>query len=252
MRPSPGSRVAKAWLSRPVPQERPALGRHLWTTVPWGLLDEEPADRTVLRRGLAGPEAPEPAAALAVTGSDRVGAWPAASGEPAAPQAPSEAALSDPGTWISVPSPSDPIPAPAGTRFGAMLIDGVVLGGGYLVVSFVVGLLATSALQSATSYEAVMAGMWVMMLPQVLYLIASPIYYAVLNGKGQTVGKKALGIKVIDVGSGAPIGSGRAFLRYLVLVLMAIPLGLGYLSVFADERLRGWHDKAATTLVVRV
>lgn len=133
-----------------------------------------------------------------------------------------------------------------------MLIDGVVLGGAYLILTFAVGMLATSAIGSATSHEAVVAWMWVLMLPPVLYVIASPVYYSVLNGKGQTVGKKALGIKVIDVDRGSAIGPGRAFVRYLVLILMALPLGLGYLSVFSDERLRGWHDKAASTLVVRV
>ena len=43
------------------------------------------------------------------------------------------------------------------------------------------------------------------------------VYYTYLEGTetGQTLGKKALGIRVIDLSAGGSIGFGRAFIRYI-------------------------------------
>ena len=90
----------------------------------------------------------------------------------------------------------------------------------------------------------------------ILPLIA---FFLLLNGGyfiafttvgGQSIGKMALGIKVISQGeSTVPIG--RATLRTLAYLVSALPLGAGFLpGVISADRL-ALHDRLAHTRVVR-
>lgn len=75
-------------------------------------------------------------------------------------------------------------------------------------------------------------------------------YYVVLNGLGQTVGKRAVGIRVVDSRTGSSIGILRGVVRYLVSIVSAAALLLGYLWMLWDSENQTWHDKAARDLVV--
>ncbi|MEU8237258.1 RDD family protein [Actinoplanes missouriensis] len=80
--------------------------------------------------------------------------------------------------------------------------------------------------------------------------------------RGQTLGKRAMGIKVVPIESTAPLGFGRAFARWARLGMWTLFwwCGVGLviqflasLSPVFDTRLRqGWPDKAAATVVVAV
>jgi len=61
---------------------------------------------------------------------------------------------------------------------------------------------------------------------------------------GLTVGKRLLGIRAVRV-SGGPIGFGWSLVRTAIL-LTAIP------ALLTDRDLRGLHDRAADTIVVRI
>jgi uncharacterized RDD family membrane protein YckC len=78
-------------------------------------------------------------------------------------------------------------------------------------------------------------------------------YFAVQEGgeRGQTLGKRALGIRVFDVRTGRRIGYGRAVIRYVSRILSTLPLLLGYLWMIWDGKKQTWHDKLAATVVVR-
>lgn len=70
--------------------------------------------------------------------------------------------------------------------------------------------------------------------------------------KGQTLGKMALGIKVVDAAGSVP-GLGRAALREVPgKIVSYIAIYLGFLWIIWDGRKQGWHDKIASTYVVRV
>jgi len=99
----------------------------------------------------------------------------------------------------------------------------------------------------------------------ILYVISKPLgiiaaivlgwgYAIYLEGSpsGQTVGKKAMGIRVIDFSSGGPIGYGRAFVRQLARILSGAPCYLGYLWMLWDKENQTWHDKLANDVVVPV
>jgi len=78
------------------------------------------------------------------------------------------------------------------------------------------------------------------------------LYYWLFTGlKGQTPGKMAVGIKVVNAAGSVP-GLGRAALREIPgKILSAIAIYLGFLWVIWDKQKQGWHDKIASTHVVR-
>jgi uncharacterized RDD family membrane protein YckC len=63
-----------------------------------------------------------------------------------------------------------------------------------------------------------------------------------------TLGKKLLGIKVVDR-EGQRLGFGRAIARNLAKIISFIPLGLGFLWVAFSKEKKGWHDMIAKTYV---
>ena len=96
-----------------------------------------------------------------------------------------------------------------------------------------------------------------------LVLLIPVVYETVLvSGRGQTVGKIMGGMRVAAVDTGDTPTTRQAAIRILIpiapialgVVIPFISLGyfLVYLSaVFGDRLRRGWHDKAAGTVVVR-
>jgi uncharacterized RDD family membrane protein YckC len=85
-------------------------------------------------------------------------------------------------------------------------------------------------------------------------LVLSLSYFSYFEGgrTGQTIGKRALGIRVIDFRAGGPIGYGRGLLRTIARYLSAIVFFLGYLWMLWDREKQCWHDKIAGTVVVPV
>lgn len=77
-------------------------------------------------------------------------------------------------------------------------------------------------------------------------------YYASLEGRGATIGKALVGIRVVDSVTGRPgIGVGRGLIRYLARIPSGLFCGLGYLAMLVDRRRRTWHDSLSGTKVVR-
>ena len=86
----------------------------------------------------------------------------------------------------------------------------------------------------------------------VLGIIAGIVYWAKLEGgKGQTLGKQALGIKTVDIRTGTTIGSGRAVGRYFARILSELVCFLGYLWMLWDPDKQTWHDKIVDSVVIR-
>jgi len=119
-----------------------------------------------------------------------------------------------------------------GRRLVAYLIDAILLGVVYVVFA-------------AIFDQAVGSG---------LSLLIGIAYFGYLEGgpKGQTLGKMALGIRVIDFSSGGPIGYGRGVVRYLGRIVSGLVCLLGYLWMLWDKEKQTWHDKIATSVVVPV
>jgi uncharacterized RDD family membrane protein YckC len=82
-------------------------------------------------------------------------------------------------------------------------------------------------------------------------IAAAVLYFGLLEGRtGQTIGKRALGITVVDARTGTPIGVGRAIGRYFGKFLSAAVCLLGYLWMLWDPQKQTWHDKFVSSYVV--
>lgn len=115
-------------------------------------------------------------------------------------------------------------------RLAATLLDGILLGilGG--VLTFPVGDAGSTVLQAAVA----------------------AVYFVFLHSTkaGQTPGMRVCGIRLVDESSGGQVEPGKAFLRWVMSYVSAIPLALGYLWMLWDPKSQTWHDKVASTLVV--
>ncbi len=97
------------------------------------------------------------------------------------------------------------------------------------------------------------------LLKKVLPFLGQPVFntllgafyyiYLWVNMNGQTVGKRAMKIKIIRE-DGKPLTYQDAVLRYLGYIVSTIPLLLGYFWIIWDSKKQGWHDKIAKTYVV--
>lgn len=87
-----------------------------------------------------------------------------------------------------------------------------------------------------------------------LAIVAAYLYYAYFEGSpsGQTPGKKAMKIRVIDFNTGGPLGFGRGLIRGVARIPSQFLCYLGYLWMIWDKEKQTWHDKLASTVVVPV
>lgn len=87
---------------------------------------------------------------------------------------------------------------------------------------------------------------------ETLSFLATLAYFVYLEGSpsGQTIGKRATGIRVIDFNTGQPIGYVRALGRNLIAFFISTIFLLGYLWMLWDKEKQTWHDKAVSSVVV--
>jgi uncharacterized RDD family membrane protein YckC len=69
--------------------------------------------------------------------------------------------------------------------------------------------------------------------------------------RGQTLGMMPFNLKVLRADDGGPVDIVRALLRYVGLVISFVVILIGVIWVAFDSRKQGWHDKMASTVVVR-
>ncbi|NBE55436.1 RDD family protein [Streptomyces boluensis] len=161
--------------------------------------------------------------------------------------------------------------ASMGMRFAARLIDGLIIGILYTIF-MVAGVFGAMGLVSSAEdcgsymdpgYEACVneaaSGVMAVFFGAIAALAIITLLYEwlMISFLGATVGKLALKIKVIKIDTGQVPGAGSGFLRWLMPQVGSIVCGIGallvYLSPFWDgaQRLQGWHDKVASTVVIK-
>ncbi len=85
------------------------------------------------------------------------------------------------------------------------------------------------------------------------FLIWAPLFFVgtwALNAAGASLGKRILGLRIVRADLTAP-GIGAGFGRTIGAWLSWPVIGLGYLWGTWDDRKQTWHDKMASTYVVR-
>jgi uncharacterized RDD family membrane protein YckC len=130
-----------------------------------------------------------------------------------------------PGERFGLPRDGVSSVAGLGRRLAALTIDWLL---GYLLATLVIG----GDPLGTPGFSWIVLGVWFL-------LTAAPV--AVF---GASAGMTALGIRVASIDSAAVIGVPRAVLRTALIAVVIPPL-------IRDEDYRGWHDRAARTIVVR-
>jgi uncharacterized RDD family membrane protein YckC len=120
------------------------------------------------------------------------------------------------------------------TRFLAVLIDFIGLG--------IIGAVLNSILYQGNQTS----GGGLNTLLGVIYFC----YFWSSYGKGQTVGMRALNIRVVKT-DGSQLDLVGAFLRYIGFFISCIALFIGVIWAAFDAQKQGWHDKIASTYVVK-
>jgi uncharacterized RDD family membrane protein YckC len=88
--------------------------------------------------------------------------------------------------------------------------------------------------------------------PLIAFLIVQNGGYLVaFTAGGQTLGKMAMGIKVISTGATEQVDVPQSLLRTVLWLLLAVPGGLGFLSALFSPERRGLHDRFAGTRVIK-
>ncbi|GAA1412643.1 hypothetical protein GCM10009639_65100 [Kitasatospora putterlickiae] len=166
--------------------------------------------------------------------------------------------------------------ATMGQRFLARLIDCLAVGA---VIALVMALGLAGALGivketddcSQYSYGSISysdcvqqqndaaAGIFATMMIMVAVLGVFNLLYEwlMVSFVGATLGKMAMGLRVVKESTGQNPGLGGGFIRFIIPIVGAFVCYIGallvYLSPFFDNsgKLQGWHDRAAGTLVIK-
>ena len=80
--------------------------------------------------------------------------------------------------------------------------------------------------------------------------LAYYLYFWSSYGGGQTIGMKALSIKVVKT-DGSQLDLVGALIRYVGLIIAFAVVFVGVIWVAFDANKQGWHDKIAGTYVVK-
>jgi len=145
-----------------------------------------------------------------------------------------------------------------GARFGARLLDMIFA---YIVVIVFNMIIFGAAFAGVKADDDNAAGLAVgSMFGAILVSALTFIFYDVIfvSAMGTTPGKMILGMRIVNSRTGQKPTFGPALVRW------GFPIGLGYITCFLGYilivispffdntgQLRGWHDKAANTLVIK-
>ena len=152
----------------------------------------------------------------------------------------SVAVRSGAGSWTNDGSPRD---APVAARLIAVVIDVLILA---IIDAVVVYFTVQICGLTLNDLGVLPKGPLVAFL-----LVQNGGYLVAFTAGGQTLGKMALGIRVVPSESTSTLDLGRAFLRTVMWVILAVPAGLGFVSAVVSRDHRGLHDRFAGTRVVR-
>lgn len=151
-------------------------------------------------------------------------------------------------------------PAPLGRRVAAALVDGALtaLCAAPLVAALLPAWLAAARAAAGTGAADPAGPAPVLLVAGAVLLLAwGTVQWWCHGTRGWTLGRRALGLRTVDVRSGRPVGLGRALVRSLVVAAGVLACGVGQLLVllsplFDATRRRGWHDRVADAVVVDV
>lgn len=119
-----------------------------------------------------------------------------------------------------------------GERFIAIIIDGIILG---IIGGIFFGAAQDGPASGFITFVVGLAYQWFFLTQQ----------------NGQTLGKRVMGIRVVKVNDERPLEGADVVVRYVGTYINTFVFMLGWIWALFDSRKQGWHDKLASTLVVK-
>jgi uncharacterized RDD family membrane protein YckC len=154
--------------------------------------------------------------------------------------------------------------ASMGARLLARIIDGLLIGAVAVAIMIPAGIGAFHSAHTVTNADGTTtttlnSGFVTAVLVSLAIFALISIFYEVgfIAIRGATLGKQATGVRVVRSDNGQVPGWGPSFVRWIIPTAANFVCGLlsllVYISPFFDNthRNQGWHDKAASTFVIR-
>lgn len=134
------------------------------------------------------------------------------------------------------------------TRFGALVIDGLMIIPFYLPIYVLMFRHAGSDIEQINGW--LLFANMMFLFAGMAFVIWNTIFR--MGKTGQSLGRKFLNIAVLDE-NGKPIGVGKAALREIIgRWISGLVCYIGYLNAFWDNKRQMWHDKMANCYVYYV
>jgi uncharacterized RDD family membrane protein YckC len=133
-------------------------------------------------------------------------------------------------------------------RFVAVFIDGLLMQGVRIPISLLVVGAVVSPFRNPGANSMAFTGA-ALTLTAVTMLIAFLYEVAMIHFYGATLGKMAVGVKVVRT-DGSGISWGISVARYFMKIVSAFILAIGYIMAGFDEEKRALHDRVCDTRVI--
>jgi uncharacterized RDD family membrane protein YckC len=135
-------------------------------------------------------------------------------------------------------------------RFCGVIIDGILMQLVRIPMSLLILGAVMSPLQTLQSRANPMALTGAMLTLTLVSMLVAFLYEVIMiRYYGATVGKMAIGVKVIRT-DGSDVGWGVSIGRYFMKIVSGIILAIGYIMAGFDDEKRALHDRVCDTRVV--
>lgn len=153
-------------------------------------------------------------------------------------------------------------------RAAALIIDGLVASAAMMVMVIplvIIGVAGSSlneepCAQTASNPDGICTvptggtvGLWLLLGMIWFFGYLAIIYFIQIRPvakSGQTIGRRAMSIRVVDARTGQLISTSRAFGRYLFASFISGVMYIGYLWMLWDDNKQTLHDKVTDAVVV--
>jgi uncharacterized RDD family membrane protein YckC len=137
--------------------------------------------------------------------------------------------------------------ATLGERFLAVLIDTIILGVVTAIILIPLGIIALIGSQLGSPIG------WIFGVPQLLWFVTWVLYFTYFEStSGQTIGKRAMSIKVVDE-SGGSVDMGRMLVRNILRIIDWLPFLyiIGFILFATSSKNQRLGDLVAKTIVIK-
>jgi uncharacterized RDD family membrane protein YckC len=141
-------------------------------------------------------------------------------------------------------------------RFVARIIDGIIIGVVGFIINFPIqmalgfsGARISTGADAAAALPLMLGGIGLSLAINLALLAGYEIYF--LSTRSATIGKLALGLKVIRADGGSPLSVGQATGRFFAYLLdVYFTLLIGFIIAGFDSEKRALHDRICDTRVI--